>query len=250
MKNSESPGRIIWFIIQVALRAIVFAVLFVSAFILSLWASNGTAGGKLAVAATILFSLLLYYVVARYFKSKSRGIWITYFVVALVTMLYISYRLLPVGSTGGIKHYSDLKGVPTKYWQLKTGSRIAYYKLQAEAGVEKKRYPILFLHGGPGAYVRQLDIDFFKKFTLQGYDVYLYDQVGSGRSGLLPVAQYSHKRNFEDAKAVLDVIGADKYTIVAQSYGCSILADLASDRISSLRIDKAVYCEPGVIVES
>ena len=67
----------------------------------------------------------------------------------------------------------------------------------------------------PRRYVRQLDIDFFKKFTQQGYDVYLYDQVGAGRSGLLPVPQYSHKRNFQDAQVILDVIGADKYIMVA-----------------------------------
>ena len=250
MENSKSPRGTIWFLIQVALRAIFFAVLFISVFILSLWASQGKAGGKLAVAVTIVFSWLLYYIVDRKFKFKSRGIWLTYAIVGLIITTGISYRLLPVSSTGAIRQYSDLKGVQTAYWQLKTGSHIAYYKMYADGGVAKKKYPILFLHGGPGAYVRQLDIDFFKKFTQQGYDVYLYDQVGAGRSGLLPVPQYSHKRNFRDAQAILDVIGADKYIMVAQSYGCSLLADLASDRISSLRIEKAVYCEPGVIVES
>jgi hypothetical protein len=111
----------------------------------------------LAVAVTIVFSWLLYYIVHRKFKFKSRGIWLTYAIVALIITTGISYRLLPVSSTSSIRHYSDLKGVPTAYWQLKTGSHIAYYKMHADGGVAKKKYPILFLHGGPGAYVRQLD---------------------------------------------------------------------------------------------
>jgi pimeloyl-ACP methyl ester carboxylesterase len=175
-----------------------------------------------------------------------------YFMIFLFAgfMIFVIHTIRPLASDDAPERAPDFTEVPTRYWDLKTGSHIAYYKIKAKPGSIKKKRPIIFLHGGPGAYVRKLDMDFFKKFAEDGYDVYLYDQAGSGRSGLLQKAHYSHTRNMLDFEAIADVINAKQYIVVGQSYGGTLLADLASDIHTSGRIYKAIYAEPGVTVSS
>ncbi|MGP2550079.1 alpha/beta fold hydrolase [Mucilaginibacter rubeus] len=165
-------------------------------------------------------------------------------------MVFVIHTSTPLASNDNPKPAPDFSDVPTCFWNLKTGSHIAYYKIAAKPGIAKKTTPIIFLHGGPGAYVRKLDLDFFKTFAIDGYDVYLYDQVGSGRSGLLPKSGYSHLRNILDFEAIVNVINAKQYIVIGQSYGGSLLADIASDSRMAGRIYKAVYAEPGVTVSS
>src|SRR5690606_12306551 len=124
------------------------------------------------------------------------------------------------------------------------------YKLSADKNVSKKETPIIFLHGGPGAYVRQIEISFFSEFTKDGYDVYLYDQAGAGRSDLLPKEQYAHTRNIKDFEAIADEIKASKYIVSRQSDGGYLLAHLAADEKMSKSILKAIYAEPGVTLQS
>ena len=68
----------------------------------------------------------------------------------------------------------------TRYWNLSTGSRIAYNVITGRG--DKKPYPLIYLHGGPGAGITDLEITTLGKLADDGYDVYLYDQVGCGRS--------------------------------------------------------------------
>ena len=86
---------------------------------------------------------------------------------------------------------------------------------------------------------------FFNQFTSLGYDTYLYDQVGSGRSDFIPAQQYSHQRNIDDLAAVLEKIPNDKVIMVGQSYGSTLLASALADPRISPRVAKAVFAEPG-----
>lgn len=49
----------------------------------------------------------------------------------------------------------------TRYWQLPTGSRIAYSEYDPPAGMAVKPDPIVFLHGGPGVVQAPFDQDIY-----------------------------------------------------------------------------------------
>ena len=76
-----------------------------------------------------------------------------------------------------------MKRASTQYWELNTGSRIAYTFIKAKG--EKKPYPILFLQGGPGGPVDNRNIKTLSSLSNAGYNIYLYDQIGCGYSDRL-----------------------------------------------------------------
>lgn len=212
--------------------------------------TNGLQKGTIAGLGAAIFSGLT---LALFIEKK----WVLsgfqrYFMIFLFGgyILFVIHTVIPLASDDEPKKTPNFADIPTRYWDLKTGSHIAYYKICAKPGSIKKTTPVIFLHGGPGAYVRKLDLNFFRTFADEGYDVYLYDQAGSGRSGLLPKTTYSHARNLKDFAAIIDVINAKQYIVIGQSYGSTMLADLASDQRISDRIYKAIYAEPGVTLPS
>ena len=68
----------------------------------------------------------------------------------------------------------------TKYWDLSTGSRIAYTVIQAKG--TNRPFPIIYVNGGPGGSVTDEIISSLSKLSEDGYTIYFYDQIGSGRS--------------------------------------------------------------------
>lgn len=125
------------------------------------------------------------------------------------------------------RHYSvhHLQERPgTKFWQLPTGSQIAYTLLSAKS--EKKKYPLVYLHGGPGAGITDREVKTFSALADDGYDVYLYDQIGCGHSGRLEnIEEYTADRHRKDLEEIVKMIPSEKIILVAQSWG-SILAVL------------------------
>jgi pimeloyl-ACP methyl ester carboxylesterase len=232
------------------LKITMLMLLWVIAYITLIIVTNGYLQGRIAVLETILVTILssVFLLKRNWIKPGAQR----YGLIFSGTLFFVFaiYSVVPVASNDSPKTAPDFAGIPTRYWDLKTGSHIAYYKISAKTGMVKKETPIIFLHGGPGAYVRQLDVNFFRKFADEGYDVYLYDQAGSGRSGLLTKASYSHTRNMRDFEAITQIVKARHYIVIGQSYGGSLLADLAADQRTTKRIYKAIYAEPGVTVSS
>jgi proline iminopeptidase len=106
------------------------------------------------------------------------------------------------------------------FWELPTGSRIAYHHIPAP---ESDRNPIVFLHGGPGWGVQAGDIAFFRRFSEEGFDVYLYDQTGCGGSSRLEeIAAYTIDRHAEDLEEIRETIQADRLILVAHEAGAEI----------------------------
>jgi len=246
--NDRNTWTMVWRYLVLLLKVI---FLIVSLLIIYGLAINFTNGYGQGIAAASIMLLLQATVICVLWKRKRRPFLLTYVLIASTILFYIFvvYTIVPVASGRKITTVTDFTNVKTQYWKLKTGSSIAYYKLEAAMGVPKKTCPIIFLHGGPGAYVRQLDINFFSMFTREGYDVYLYDQAGSGRSLLLRKEEYSHKRNVQDFEAILEKIGSEKYIAIGMSYGATLLASASTEKEISNKLYKIVYAEPGIVIK-
>jgi proline iminopeptidase len=131
-----------------------------------------------------------------------------------------------------------------QYWSLETGSHIAYTKISAQGPVRDA--PIIFLHGGPGWLVGDSDIAFYGQLSKLGFDVYLYDQVGSGRSSrLADMRKYNTARQVADLEAIRTIIAADKIILIGQSWGNTLAVDYMAAHPGN--VEKIVFCSPGAM---
>ena len=132
----------------------------------------------------------------------------------------------------------------TQYWKLKTGSAIGYTIIAAKG--EKKSYPIIYLHGGPGGYVSDKIIQTLSPLADEGYNVYLYDQVGSGQSARLDdITQFTVGRHIADLKEIIQNTGTQKVILIGQSWGAILAALFAAD--NSDNIEKIIFTSPGPV---
>jgi proline iminopeptidase len=132
----------------------------------------------------------------------------------------------------------------TQYWNLPGGSDIGYTFISAKR--HKKLYPIIYLHGGPGGHITDYDIKIFTSFSDSGYDVYLYDQTGSGQSKrLTDIKDYTVGRHIEDLKEIIQKLNVKKVILVGQSWGGILAALFAAGNAD--KIDKIVFACPGPV---
>jgi len=136
------------------------------------------------------------------------------------------------------------KKVNTQYWNLKTGSTIGYTLSTAKG--KRQPSPVIYLHGGPGGHIRHLDVDALSKLSDSGYNVYLYDQVGSGQSGrLADIQDYTVDRHVQDLKEIIQRTGAEKVNLIAQSWGAILAVFLTS--LYPENIQKIIFTSPGPV---
>ncbi|TYB42163.1 alpha/beta fold hydrolase [Actinomadura chibensis] len=130
-----------------------------------------------------------------------------------------------------------------RFWNLPTGSRIAY--VHAPAAGKPRPTPVVFLHGGPGTPGEGLPTA-SAALTANGFDVYAYDQVGAGRSTRLSdVTGYTVARHVADLDAIRAAIGADKIIIVGQSWGGSLAAQYLAAHPE--HVAKVAFTSPGAL---
>lgn len=107
------------------------------------------------------------------------------------------------------------------YLDLPTGSRIAYSAYQVADN--EPLPPVVFLHGGPGWAVLEGDRDFYSQITQFGYDVFLFDQLGSGYSARLEsVREYSVERSIADLDAIREKIDTDDMILIGHNAGAEL----------------------------
>ena len=134
------------------------------------------------------------------------------------------------------------KRAGTLYWNLSTGSSIGYTLISAKGS--KTKTPIIYLHGGPGGYVSDRDISVLAPLSNSGRNVYLYDQIGSGRSGRLKhIEEYTVERHIRDLKEIITRTGAEKVILIGQSWG-AILAVLFFAQHPET-VEKIILTSPG-----
>lgn len=153
-------------------------------------------------------------------------------VIAVAAFVPINYNFTPDSAPAG-----------TEYWDLPSGSHIAY--LHAPPTGEPRGESVVFLHGGPGTpgegFPPGTDL-----LTAAGYDVYAYDQVGGGRSTRLSdVTQYTVARQVADLEAIRVLIHADRMTLIGRSWGASLGAQYVAAHPD--RVVAAVFVSPGAL---
>ena len=132
------------------------------------------------------------------------------------------------------------------YWNLPTGSRIAYMYSPGQ-GV-RQATPVILVHGGPGAPYSVLhDSTITATLTQAGFDVYHYDQVGAGCSGRLDITGYTVARQVADLDAIRAAIGAKQVDLVGVSWGGQFIANYLAAHVD--RVVRATVASPGAIWE-
>ncbi len=128
-----------------------------------------------------------------------------------------------------------------QYWNLTTGSHIAYIRTSAIG--TRKSIPVIYLHGGPA-----LPDPWGQKLSAQlaqnGFDVYYYDQIGSGLSNRLATPRdYTVARHIADLEAIRQQIGSEQIMLVAHSWGSILAANYIAAHPS--HVVKAIFVSPG-----
>ncbi len=132
------------------------------------------------------------------------------------------------------------------YWDLITGSHIAYRRVEATG--KQWDTPIIRLHGGPGAYavVNESGIAYYEPLRRDGFTMYFYDQIGGGLSARLDnPGEYTVMRHVQDLEAIRQLIGAEKIILFGESYGGTLAANYMATYPE--HVEKAIFSSPGAI---
>ncbi len=163
----------------------------------------------------------------------------TFRTIGVILLILLVWSLIPLKQTvEPIKPKED-----TKYWNLKAGYKIAYTKIEGDSA--NINPSIIFLHGGPGGYIHSAIITQMKSIAQLGYNVYLYDQIGSGLSDRLPKPKdYSFERHLNDLNEIVaHQIKTDKVILIGHSFG-GILATHFSAQHPE-KVAKLILSSPG-----
>jgi proline iminopeptidase len=236
MARVFSRARLLFRLILVGLAAFIFAVLTqLGTAFLTDNAAFLTAAALVALCAANYIGLAVL-VPRRLTKTPwaVRGV----STLVLLGIFYIAV-LRPVAG----EPVPDAPGV--QYWDLPTGSRIAYRELAPALPTHPE--PIIFVHGGPGVADLEGDAAYFGRLREEGYVVYVYDQLGAGRSSRLPdPSGYTIERDAADLEAIRAQIGAEKVILIAHSYGAGVAA-LYSARYGE-HVARLIVSSPGLLV--
>ncbi|GAA2210856.1 hypothetical protein GCM10009850_063150 [Nonomuraea monospora] len=126
-------------------------------------------------------------------------------------------------------------------WRLPTGSRLAY--VRTAPGKVTHPEPVIFLHGGPGVGDLEGDSAFYGRLASAGFQVYVYDQLGAGRSArLADPREYGLTRDVADLEAIRRALGAQRLNLVARDHGAQLAAAYLAAHPA--HVSKAVLYSP------
>jgi proline iminopeptidase len=206
----------------------------------------------LVVAGIVELLLVTFWGVRR----ASRGVFpntplqqqrVTVIVCAASLFLFILLGALFVFRPMSITYYQKEVTDNLRYWELPaTGSRLAYVLTPGQG--KRQPYPVLMLHGGPGSPGRFDPSPEVQRLAEEGFDVYKYDQVGSGLSNRLEdVREYTVGRHVADLEAIRQTIGAERLILIGGSWGGTLAAHYLAAYPN--RVERVVFSSPGAIWE-
>ncbi|MEV7116987.1 alpha/beta fold hydrolase [Kitasatospora griseola] len=134
-------------------------------------------------------------------------------------------------------------GQADAYWELPTGSRLAYHLTAARGTVRPE--PVVRLHGGPGTPGEAADgLD--EELSRAGYQVYAYDQLGSGDSPRpAGLGGYTVQRQVDDLEAIRQRLGAERMVLIGASWGGTLAAEYLAAHPD--RVAQVVFTSPGAL---
>ncbi|MFD0022437.1 alpha/beta fold hydrolase [Streptomyces sp. NPDC058382] len=135
--------------------------------------------------------------------------------------------------------------VAAQHWRLSTGSRVAVYHYAPANPSVRHATPFVYLNGGPVRGISVLDHRFLRLLARKGYDVYAYEQAGGGRSGLLPMDQYTISRSVRDLGAFVRRLDRGGVDVLGFSSGGSLLTRALADPGVAAHVHRAIIAEPG-----
>jgi len=163
------------------------------------------------------------------------------YLLALLPVLLLLYVFLPRSYDVPKMGNRD----STRYWSLATGSRIGYTFIPAKG--ERKPFPVIFLQGGPGGAVYDRNIRILAPLAESGFDIYLYDQVGSGYSGRLKnIEEYTVSRHRQDLEEIIKKIGAERVVLIGQSWGAMLATVFIAANPGM--VEKLILTSPGPVL--
>jgi proline iminopeptidase len=243
-----SPKRVL----QRLLAVVVVTAGLIVSLILSFVAAAQSARITAHVAVLVTVALAVCFVSMYWVSSLSARLWkpastqLPLRFSAAITVLFAVAVWLAVLRPLGYPHVAPVARTNTQYWQLSTGSRIAYSVYEPPAGVAVRPEPIVFLHGGPGVMAFDSDHNFYRQFARDGFKVYLFDQAGSGLSDRLPHGtDYTVERFVADLEAIRQQIGAQRMILIGHSWGGTLAAHYAV--AYSGNVAKLVFHSPGPV---
>ena len=235
-------GRAVGVLLAAVTAVVVAAITFV---LVAAWTTSVPTGALLALLLLAGSCYALTWLLGRKLSRRSRRLLAggtTVAVVATVTLLAAATVFRPAAHP----YVAASPTAATRYWDLPNGTRIAYTRTAAAATAPAGRSPVVFLHGGPGvpgepggAVLSGPD-----GLPQAGFDVYVYDQAGSGLSTRRDDARdYTVQRHVDDLEAIRRQIGADKMILIGHSWGSTLAAAYVATHPD--RVEKVVYEAPG-----
>ncbi|MEW2115045.1 alpha/beta hydrolase [Streptomyces sp. NPDC005474] len=177
-------------------------------------------------------------------RRRTRAARLALFLPVVVAAALTASVCIPTVPTAR-RYPPALPFVATQQWSLATGSRVAVYHYPPAKRGPRHPVPFVYLNGGPVRGISLLDHRFLRLLARQGYDVYAYEQAGGGRSGLLPMGQYTISRSVRDLAAFIDRLGRGKVDILGFSSGGVVLTRALADPSVAARLHRAIIAEPG-----
>lgn len=170
-------------------------------------------------------------------RSVRRRVWVGF---GAVLALMAAGLLVPLGDPQvPARPVSGMRTV-----ELPTGSRLAYVRVPG--ATPRQPLPVVVVHGGPGVAQMAEDLPYFSRLAALGFDVYLYDQAGSGHSArLADPDRYTVAGSVADLEALRSALGLDRVILIGHSWGASIAASYTARYPD--RVAKVVFSSPGAM---
>jgi len=196
--------------------------------------------------STLSISLFSWFAAKLFKLKKSRKYALGQGFVASLLWIPIVWFILFRPLIPTTEQYQKIVPAGVEYWKLSTGSNIAVRKIKSK-GLEKKE-PIIFLHGGPGAYSVDLKPTWkiISELSNYSHDIYFYDQIGGGLSDhLTNITDYTLGRHLDDLNEVYKKTKSDKIIIIGSSFGATLGANYMARFPKN--VAAAVFSGPGPI---
>lgn len=159
--------------------------------------------------------------------------------IGIIILLFLIWSLIPIKQT-----INTMQPRPdTRYWVMEKGYKIAYTKINGDS--TNVNPAIIFLHGGPGGYIHSAIINQMKEIAHHGYNVFLYDQIGSGLSDRLSKPKdYSFEGHLNDLYEIIyKHIKAEKIILIGHSFGGILATHFTANHPD--KVKKLILSSPG-----